>query len=53
MTPIRERVGVLRFRASASEAGVAGMEYEIGIGKTGRRSYGLDEVAIVPSQTDA
>ena len=29
------------------------MEYEIGIGKTGRRAYGLDEVAIVPSQADA
>ena len=26
------------------------MEYEIGIGKTGRRAYGLDEVAIVPSR---
>lgn len=26
------------------------MEYEIGIGKTARRSYGLDEVAIVPSR---
>jgi IMP dehydrogenase len=26
------------------------MEFEIGIGKTGRRAYGLDEVAIVPSR---
>jgi IMP dehydrogenase len=26
------------------------MEQEIGIGKTGRRAYGLDEVAIVPSR---
>src|SRR5712691_3988275 len=26
------------------------MEYEIGIGKTGRRAYGFDEVAIVPSR---
>jgi IMP dehydrogenase len=26
------------------------MEHEIGIGKTGRRAYGLDEVAIVPSR---
>src|SRR3989454_3447481 len=26
------------------------MEYEIGIGKAGRRAYGLDEVAIVPSR---
>ena len=26
------------------------MEYEIGIGKTARRAYGLDEVAIVPSR---
>ena len=26
------------------------MEFEIGIGKTARRSYGLDEVAIVPSR---
>ena len=26
------------------------MEYEIGIGKSGRRAYGLDEVAIVPSR---
>ena len=26
------------------------MEIEIGIGKTGRRAYGFDEVAIVPSR---
>ena len=26
------------------------MEYEIGIGKTARRAYGFDEVAIVPSR---
>jgi IMP dehydrogenase len=26
------------------------MEYEIGIGKTGRRAYGFDDVAIVPSR---
>ena len=26
------------------------MEFEIGIGKTGRRAYGFDEVAIVPSR---
>ena len=26
------------------------MEIEIGIGKTGRRSYGLDDIAIVPSR---
>src|ERR1700675_2157483 len=26
------------------------MEFEIGIGKSARRSYGLDEVAIVPSR---
>ncbi len=26
------------------------MEFEIGIGKNGRRAYGLDEVAIVPSR---
>ncbi len=26
------------------------MEYEIGAGKTGRRAYGFDEVAIVPSR---
>ena len=26
------------------------MEIEIGIGKTGRRAYGLDEIAIVPSR---
>src|SRR5438105_15667896 len=26
------------------------MEIDIGIGKTGRRAYGLDEVAIVPSR---
>ncbi len=30
--------------------GVWGMEIEIGIGKTGRRAYGFDEVAIVPSR---
>src|SRR5919204_4896992 len=27
-----------------------GMEIEIGIGKTARRAYGFDEVAIVPSR---
>src|SRR3954464_7832739 len=26
------------------------MEFEIGIGKTARRAYGFDEVAIVPSR---
>jgi len=26
------------------------MEFEIGIGKNGRRAYGFDEVAIVPSR---
>ena len=26
------------------------MEYEIGAGKTARRAYGFDEVAIVPSR---
>ena len=31
-------------------AGVIGVEYEIGIGKTARRAYGFDEVAIVPSR---
>src|SRR5438093_8267600 len=30
--------------------GGAGMEIEIGIGKTARRAYGFDEVAIVPSR---
>jgi IMP dehydrogenase len=29
---------------------VIGVEYEIGIGKTARRAYGFDEVAIVPSR---
>ena len=26
------------------------MEFEIGIGKTARRAYGFDEIAIVPSR---
>ena len=26
------------------------MEVEIGIGKTGRRAYGFDEIAVVPSR---
>jgi IMP dehydrogenase len=30
--------------------GVIGVEFEIGIGKTARRAYGFDEVAIVPSR---
>jgi IMP dehydrogenase len=29
---------------------VTGVEFEIGIGKTARRAYGFDEVAIVPSR---
>ncbi len=29
---------------------MTGVEYEIGIGKTARRAYGFDEVAIVPSR---
>jgi IMP dehydrogenase len=33
-----------------ASAGVIGVEYEIGIGKTARRAYGFDEVAIVPSR---
>src|SRR6185312_14033962 len=31
-------------------SGVVGVEIEIGIGKTARRAYGFDEVAIVPSR---
>jgi IMP dehydrogenase len=33
-----------------ASAGVIGVEFEIGIGKTARRAYGFDEVAIVPSR---
>jgi IMP dehydrogenase len=33
-----------------ASAGVIWVEYEIGIGKTARRAYGFDEVAIVPSR---
>jgi IMP dehydrogenase len=33
-----------------ASAGVIGLEFEIGIGKTARRAYGFDEVAIVPSR---
>jgi IMP dehydrogenase len=33
-----------------ASAGVIGLEIEIGIGKTARRAYGFDEVAIVPSR---
>ena len=41
-------MGVLRFgaRPGVGEA----MEFEIGIGKSARRAYGFDEVAIVPSR---
>ena len=34
----------------ASSRGVTRVEFEIGIGKTARRAYGFDEVAIVPSR---
>jgi IMP dehydrogenase len=33
-----------------ASAGVIEVEFEIGIGKTARRAYGFDEVAIVPSR---
>ncbi|MGH2640966.1 MAG: GuaB3 family IMP dehydrogenase-related protein [Actinomycetota bacterium] len=33
-----------------ASAGVIWVEFEIGIGKTARRAYGFDEVAIVPSR---
>ena len=35
---------------SLASAGVMRVELEIGIGKTARRAYGFDEVAIVPSR---
>src|SRR5213083_1384820 len=35
---------------ASSLEGWEGMEIEIGIGKSGRRAYGFDEVAIVPSR---
>src|SRR5438093_11184900 len=31
-------------------AGGTGLEVEIGIGKSGRRAYGFDDIAIVPSR---
>src|SRR5256886_16012383 len=39
-----------RFFVSAQLAGGVSVEIEIGIGRTARRAYGFDEVAVVPSR---
>src|ERR1700710_499150 len=35
---------------SLSAAGGTGLEVEIGTGKSGRRAYGFDDIAVVPSR---
>src|SRR5206468_10180586 len=41
---------ILRQTTSVAEPKVAAMEVEIGRGKKGRRAYGFDDIAIVPSR---
>src|SRR5439155_13587275 len=49
-TPVLPRAGVRCIRVPERSRRSIGVDIEIGIGKTARRAYGFDEVAIVPSR---